>query len=105
MNSSSTKVHELTKITVLLGRNKCAHYDYEDVLNHLNMKVTPPLPNLSFQEEQTLEKLLLGVFHEEKSNPDNEGLQCKGCNYASLIIEVLRNRKSLRSIVSTLCKN
>ena len=71
------------------------------------MKLAPNPPNLSFQDEQTLENLLLDVFfpiHDEKFNPDDEGFQCKGCKYALLIINVLRCRKSLTSIVSTLCK-
>ena len=93
MNSSSTKVRELTKITVLLGGSKCEHYDYDDVLKQLSMKITPPPPtpppppppNISFQEEQTLEKLLLEVFHEEKSNPDNKGFGCKGWMHLCLV--------------------
>ena len=104
MNSPGKKVLELAEIAALLEGSKCPHYKYDDVLKHLGVILESPLPNISFQEELTLEKLLLEVFHIEKFNPDDEGFQCKGCNYAFLIIEVLRSRKSLKSIVSTLYK-
>ena len=104
MDSPSNTVRELAEIADLFQDIKCVHYNYDSVLEHLNLKLAPIPPIISFQEEQTLEKLLLEVFHEEKFNPGDDGFPCFGCNYAFLIIEVLRNRKSLRSIVSTLCK-
>ena len=104
MNSPGKNAVELTEITGLLRGNKCPHYKYDYVLQHLNKILASSLPNISFQEELIMEKLLLQVSLEGKLNPANVRLLCKGCNYAILIIEVLMNRKSLGSIVSTLCK-
>ena len=106
MNSPGKKVLELAEITALLKANKCAHYKYDDVLEYLNVILASSPSDISFQEELTLEHLLVEVFYREEFNPANEGLQCNGCNYASLIIEVLKNRKYKIniSIVSILCK-
>ena len=100
MPSPSKRVLELTLIKALLEGNTCDHYNYDKILKHINMKLTPNPQNLSFQEEQTLENLLLEEFLEVLLT----SLYCKGCNCAHLIINVLRCRKSLTSFVSTLCR-
>ena len=103
MNSPSTKVRELTAIADQLKENKCAHYNYDEVLQHLRLKLAPPLPNISLQEEQTLEKLFMRVFYEEKCNPVEVVFQCSGCNYASLIRGVFMRNQYL-GIISDLFK-
>ena len=102
MNSTGIKVRELTEIATLLERNKCAHYKYDDVLEHLNVILALLPIIISFQEELALKKLeesLLQVFSVENF----EVVQCSGCNYASLIREVLKRSQSI-GLISALCK-
>ena len=105
MNSTGINVRELTEIATLLERNKCPHYKYDDVLEHLNVILALLPIIISFQEElalKNIEEKLLQVFSVENL----EVVQCSGCNYASLIREVLTRSQVLGviGVISALCK-
>ena len=63
--------------------------------------IKPP-PNISYQEEQTLQELLTQVFFPTpKANGDDH---CNGCLYALLYREVLLSSKLLGSIIGPISR-
>ena len=104
MNLQEKNVNELTSFAALLEQNKCSHFSYDEVSEHLNMMLDPLPKNISFEEEQTLEELLAKVFSVTKVHKTFLCDGCNGCKNVLLMREVLMKRTVFMNIISTLWK-
>ena len=91
MDYTDIRVLELSSIEGLLKYNKCWHYDYNNVLEHLKLTLAQNI--ISLEDMGALEILITRVFAVKCEVVVN----CRGCSFASKI------RKTRKEKLKFLC--